>query len=300
MVTQLVSEIANSYYELLGLDNKLQILKQNIEIQKNALEIVKLQKISAKTTELAVRKFEAEVLKNLSHQYEIEQMIVEQENKLNFLLGRFPQHIERSSQRFVSLVPDSVYAGLPTQLLENRPDIRQAELEMQAANLDIKVAKADFYPALRLTAGFGAQSFNPAYFARMPESLLYSMVGDLVAPLINRNSIKARYFSANARQIQAIYDYEQTVLSAYIEVSTHLSKISNYKKSYDLKSQQVDALQESITISINLFKSARADYMEVLLTQRDALEARFELIENKMEQMNALIGAYRALGGGWN
>jgi outer membrane protein TolC len=107
------------------------------------------------------------------------------------------------------------------------------------------------------------------------------------------------YYNANARQIQAVYDYERTILNAYIEVANQVSKISNLEKSYGLKSEQVQALTQSVTISNNLFKSARADYMEVLLTQRDALESRFELVETKMQQMNAMVNIYRALGGGW-
>jgi multidrug efflux system outer membrane protein len=129
--------------------------------------------------------------------------------------------------------------------------------------------------------------------------LIYSLAGDLTAPLINRNAIKAMYYNANARQIQAVYDYERTILNAYIEVANQVSKISNLEKSYGLKSEQVQALTQSVTISNNLFKSARADYMEVLLTQRDALESRFELVETKMQQMNAMVNIYRALGGGW-
>ena len=107
------------------------------------------------------------------------------------------------------------------------------------------------------------------------------------------------YFNANARQIQAVYDYERTILNAYIEVANQVSKISNLEKSYGLKAEQVQALTQSVTISNNLFKSARADYMEVLLTQRDALESRFELVETKMQQMNAMVNIYSALGGGW-
>jgi outer membrane protein TolC len=122
----------------------------------------------------------------------------------------------------------------------------------------------------------------------------------LVAPLINRNAIKANYYSANSRQIQAVYNYEQKILNAHIEVVNQLSNINNLRKSYELKAQQAKTLTESIEISSVLFKNARADYMEVLLTQRDALESRFELVETKMQQMNARVNIYRALGGGWN
>jgi outer membrane protein, multidrug efflux system len=299
MVTNLIAEIANSYYELLALDTQLEIVKQNIDLQSSALEIVRQQKEATRVTELAVRRFEAQVMRTRSLQFDIQQRIVETENRINFLIGRYPQPIPRNTQDFGTLVPNTIYAGIPAQLLENRPDIKQAELELVAAKLDVKAAKANFYPSLHISAGVGFQAFDPSYLVKTPQSLLYSLAGDLAAPLINRNAIKALYYSANAKQIQAIYHYERTLLNAYIEVANQLSNISNLAASYDLKANQVQALTQSITISNNLFRSARADYMEVLLTQRDALESKFELIETKKQQMNATVNMYRALGGGW-
>ena len=299
-LTNLVAEVANSYYELLALDNQLGIVKQNIELQKSALEIVKVQKEAARATELAVQKFEAEVLKSQSMEFDILQSIKETENKINFLLGRYPQEIPRDKSDFLGLLPQAVNSGIPSQLLANRPDIKQAELDLAAAKLDVKVARAEFYPSLGISAGVGLEAFKPSYLVKYPvESLLYSLAGDLVAPLINRNAIKAEFNSANARQLQAIYNYERTILNAYLEVSTQLSNISNLGHSYDLKSKQVDALTRSIDISNDLFKSARADYFEVLMTQRDALEAKLELVETKKEQLNAVVNIYRDLGGGW-
>ncbi|MES2727339.1 MAG: TolC family protein [Bacteroidota bacterium] len=300
LVTNLIAEIANSYYELLALDNQLDIIKQNIDIQSNALEIVRLQKQAGRVTELAVRRFEAQVLNTRSLQFGIQQKITETENRINFLIGRSPQTIERDAATFSNLVPNTIYAGIPAQLLDNRPDIKQAELALTAAKLDVKSAKARFYPSLGITAGIGFQAFDASYLIKAPESLLYSLAGDLTAPLINRNGIKAAYYSANVKQIQAVYNYEQTILKAYVEVVNQLSNINNLNKTYDLKLQEVDALTQSVVISNNLFRSARADYMEVLLTQRDALEAKFELIDTKKQQMNAMVNIYRALGGGWN
>ena len=299
VITNLISEIANSYYELLALDTQLDIVKQNIDIQNNALEIVKLQKLATRVTELAVKRFEAQVLNTRSLQYEIQQKITETENRINFLAGRYPQPVARDAKAFSTLVPTTVYAGIPSQLLANRPDIKQAELDLAAAKLDVKVAKARFYPTLGISAGIGYQAFDASYLIK-PQSLLYSLAGDLAAPLINRNAIKATYYSANAKQIQAVYNYERTILNAYLEVANQVSKVSNLEKSYTLKSQEVDALTQSIEISNSLFQSARADYMEVLLTQRDALESRFDLIETKLQQMSATVNIYHALGGGWN
>jgi NodT family efflux transporter outer membrane factor (OMF) lipoprotein len=299
MVTNLIAEIANSYYELMALDNQLIILQQNIEIQQNALTIVNMEKQAARVTELAVKKFEAEVLKNQSRVFYIKQSIVQAENRINFLVGRFPQTVLRNSHLLTDIVPDSIHAGVPSQLLMNRPDIRQAEQELLAAKLDVKSAKANFYPSLRITAGIGYQAFRPEFIMRTPESMLYTAAGELMAPLINRNAIKAYYYSANSKQIQNIYHYEQTVLNAYIEVANQVSNINNLKSSYALQTAQVQALTQSISISTSLFKSARADYMEVLMTQRDALEARFELVETKMQQMHAMVNIYQSLGGGW-
>ena len=300
VITNLIAEVADSYYELMALDNQLDIVKQTIKLQTNALEIVKIQKQAARATELGVKKFEAEVLTSQSMEFDILQQIKESENKINFLLGRYPQEIKRTSNtNFLSLLPAAVSSGIPSQLLANRPDVKQAELELVAAKLDVKVARAEFYPSLDITAAIGVNAFKPSYLFTMPESLLYSLAGDLVAPLINRNAIKAEFASANARQLQALYNYDRTVLNAYLEVSNQLSKIQNLQKGYDLKSKQVDALNTSIDVSNDLFKSARVDYFEVLMTQRDALEAKLELVDTKKEQLNAAVHVYRDLGGGW-
>jgi multidrug efflux system outer membrane protein len=299
MMTNLVSEVAESYYELLALDNQLEIVKQNIDLQTNALAIVKIQKDAARATELAVQKFQAEVYSSQNKEFEILQSIKETENRINFLLGRYPQEIIRDKTNFLTLIPTTITSGIPSQLLANRPDIKQAELELVAAKLDVKVARAEFYPSLDISASIGLQAFKPSYFFKFPESVLYSLAGDLVAPLINRNAIKAEFKSANSRQIQAMYNYERSILNAYLEVSNQLSKISNLENSFSFRSKQVEALNKSIEVSNDLFKSARVDYFEVLMTQRDALESKLELIETKKEQLNAVVHVYRNLGGGW-
>ncbi len=299
VITNLIGEVANSYYELLALDNQLQTIRQTIVLQNNALEIVKVQKEAARATELGVQKFQAEVLASQSMEFETLQKIKETENRINFLLARYPQEIKRNNSDFLGLPAALVNAGIPSQLLANRPDIKQAELELAAAKLDVKVARAEFYPSLDISASYGLQAFNTNYLFTLPESLLYSLAGDLAAPLINRNAIKAEFKNANARQLQALYNYERTLLNAYLEVSNQLSKISNIEKSFNLKSKQVTALNKSIEASNDLFKSARIDYFEVLMTQRDALENKLELIDTKKEQLNASIQMYHNLGGGW-
>ncbi|RZJ29978.1 MAG: TolC family protein, partial [Flavobacterium sp.] len=269
VMTSLVAEVADSYYELLALDNQLEIVRQNIGLQQNARDIVKLQKYAARSTELAVQKFEAETLSSQALEFDLLQKIRETENKINLLLGRYPQEIKRTPG-FIDSAPMSVSTGIPSQLLENRPDVKQAELELMAAKLDVKAARAEFYPSLGISAGVGFEAFKTSYLFRTPESLLYSVADDLVAPLINRNAIRAEFNSANARQLQALFNYEKTVLTAYLEVSNGLSAVDNLTKRYDLQARQVAALNKSSDAAGELFRSARADYLEVLLTQRDA------------------------------
>ena len=169
---------------------------------------------------------------------------------------------------------------------------------MAATKLDIKVAKANFFPNFRISASVGLQAFNPAVWFN-PTSLLYNFFADMMAPLINRNAMVAAYKSSRAKQIQAVLKYEQTILKAYTEVQNQLSGIDNYSKSFTTKTNEADILTQSVSISDNLFRSARADYVEVLLTQREALESRMELVEIKKKQLNAEINVYKALGGGW-
>lgn len=299
VLSNLIAEVADSYFELLALDNQLDMTLQYIDLQKKALEIVKIQKQAARGTELAVKKFEAELAKSQSLEFSFRQSIVEKENKINALLGRYPQQIIRDKSQFILLVPAAVQTGIPSQLLANRPDIKQAELELEVARLDVKVARAEFYPSLDISAAIGLEAFKPSYLFKMPESILYSIGGDLAAPLINKSAIRAEFNAANARQIQALYEYDKTVLNAYLEVANQMAKIENMQSVFKFKEAETNALLESIPIAHNLFKSARADYLEVLMTQRDAMDAKLELIEAKANQLNAVVDIYKSLGGGW-
>jgi NodT family efflux transporter outer membrane factor (OMF) lipoprotein len=299
MVTNLIAEIADAYFELQALDNKLVIIKQNLELQNTGLKTIKLQMQAAKATELGVQRLQAEVYKNTGELYTLNQEIVETENKLNFLTGRSPQYIDRISDQFIIQKLETMPAGIPSQLLNNRPDIRRAEFELQAAKLNTKVARANFYPSFTLRAGIGLESFKTKYLSTTPESLIYNLAGDIVAPLINRNAIKATYNTANNKQLQAVFEYEKTILNAHIEVLNGLSKIENLKKGYEQKENQVIALTNAIEITNQLFSAARADYMEVLLTQRDALESKLQLVESKKMQLIAKVNLYKSLGGGW-
>ena len=299
LVTEIIAEIANSYYDLVALDLQIEILDRNIELQKNALEVVKIKKTAARETELGVQRFQAEVLKNQGRRFALEQQRVLAENRINFLVGRYPQHVARSSQRFNAARPDVVATGLPSDLLDNRPDVKAAALRLEAAKFDTRSAKARFYPSLRLDAGVGYASFNLTHLLDTPKSLAYNLAGSLMAPLLNRAAIKADYRAANARQFQAVFEYERAILQAYTEVYNQLTAITNFKQRYEQLSQQVSTLQAAIEVSKVLYQSAHVDYYEVLMTVRDSLEAEIELIEAKKNQMQAVVSIYQALGGGW-
>ena len=299
VLSNLIEKVAHSYYELLALDNQLEIIQQYIQLQQKALEISKIQKQAAATTELAVKKFEAELSKAKAREFLIKQQITEKENQINALCGRYPQPILRAKENFMSTIPQTIFSGIPSQLLSNRPDIKQAELELKAAKLDVEAARKEFYPSLEISAALGLEASKPSYLVKMPESLAYGLAGDLAGPLINKSAIKANFNTADARQIQALYEYDKTVLKAYLDVANLMSKIKNIDHYYQLKSEETKALEQSIGIANQLFKNSRADYLEVLLNQRDALDAKMELVEAKQQQLSTVVDIYKNLGGGW-
>jgi outer membrane protein TolC len=250
-------------------------------------------------TQLAVQRFEAEVLKNRSRLYYLEQQRIVVENRINFLVGRFPQPVARNKEQLNAPLPAMLGAGLPAELLDNRPDLRQAALALEAAKLDVKSTRARFFPSLSIDAAMGYQSFNITHLVDTPASLIANFAGNILQPLLNRRGIEADYRTANAKQIQAIISYERTLLQAFTDVANQQAKYENLQKSFTLQSQQVDVLKQSVDVSNTLFQSARADYMEVLLTRRDSLDAQMELIETRLAMLESMVNMYQALGGGW-
>jgi multidrug efflux system outer membrane protein len=297
-VTHLVAEIARTYYELVAFDRRRELIVRTIDIQQDALEVIRLQKEAGRATELAVRRFEAEVQKNRTRLAETQQQITAAQNRLNLLVGRYPGRVARSDSAFGATDLRRVAPGTPADLVRHRPDVRRAELNLAAADLDVQAARARFYPALGLDGAVGLQSFELRSLATTPASLVYGVAANLAMPLFNRRGIEAAYRSANARQLQALYEYQRTLVAAFAEVSTQLARIDNLDSSYVAKSRQVEALGESIELANLLFRSARGDYLEVLLTQREALESRMELVELRQQQLDARVSAYQALGGG--
>ena len=299
MVTRLVSEIASSYYELLALDRQLQVVTDNIALQERAVDLARAQFQAGRATSAAPARFEANLRAMQSSQYAIQQRIVETENQLNFLAGRFPQQFDRARTNFLDSQPAAIAVGVPAELLANRPDVRQAELELTAAGLDVEAARKAFYPSIGIESVVGYQSFDATKLVNTPDSLLFGLAGRALAPLLNRKGITADYNSASSREMQAVLHYERAVLNAFVEVSNRVSLTRNLSRSYGLKQQQVDRLAQSVDISTELFNLNRGEYLEVLTARRELLEAQQELVEMKQQQMVATVTLYQALGGGW-
>ena len=304
LITRLVADTAENYYELAALDKRLQYLDQTIDIQQQSLIVAEAQLKAARGTKLGVQRFLAEVRRNESQRLIVQQRIIEVQNRINYLVGRFPQTVDRVGWDVIKLDSRRINVGFPAQLLLNRRDIQAAEREVIATGLDIRVARANFFPKLDINANVGFESFNPKYLFT-PEALIGQAIGNLSAPVINKSAIRAEYMTANARQLQAIYEYQRTVINAFIEVTNSVAKAENYRRSVAIQLQQVTALEESVGVARTLFKNpldeafARVEYVDVLLATRDLLEARTAMLETKQQQLSAIVRAYQALGGGY-
>ncbi|MFD0763286.1 TolC family protein [Mucilaginibacter lutimaris] len=298
VVTELSAQIATAYYELLALDKELSIIRKNIVLQQNALEIVKIQKDGARATELAVQQFAAQLANTQALQYSTLQQITETENRLHLLTGKFTGTIHRDTSITALPLPGKLKTGVPTQLLLNRPDIRQAELELTALNADIRSARAAFFPSLTLTPYAGYNSFKAALLFN-PSSAVFGLVGGLTAPVFNRKKIKTDYNYKVAEAKQALYQYQKTVLSGYQEVMNGLNGMENYSKYYQLKQQEFSALNNAVSVANDLYLLGRASYLEVITAQRNVLDAELQLASTKKNIYLSEVGLYRALGGGW-
>jgi len=299
VTTWLVSEVATNYFHLVALDRELTIVRENILLQENALSVVTVQKEAGMANQLAVEQFHAQLLNTKALEKEIQQEMVETESAISFLSGRFPSSTLRSETVFDEPMTQMLSVGIPADLLKNRPDIRQAELELTAAKADVRAARAAFYPSLNISGSIGFQAFRTDLLFYSPESFMFAAVGNLTMPLINRNAIKAEFKTANAGQLEMLYNYQRSILNGYIEVHNELSNLDKLSGILALGAEEVDLLSQSIETSQELFLTGRATYLEVLLAQQKALDARIEFTEVQERQWLAAIQLYRALGGGW-
>ena len=298
VLTQLIAEVATRYYELLALDNELDILQKNIQLQQSAVETITIQKQGGRATELAVRQFRAQLLNTQGLEAQKTQEIIEIENQLNLLLGRFSQPIRRGAPIRQQVLPADVKAGIPSVSLRRRPDVQQAELELLATRSDLQAARVAFLPSLTITAHSGFNAFKSALLLS-PGSAAYGVLAGLSAPLINRRALKAGQRRAETTSQEALYNYNKTLLTGYQEVVTNLRKLENLGRADTLKEQEVEELQQAVAASNDLFIAGYATYLEVITAQKTVLEAELDLTRIQKEQFSALIALYRSLGGGW-
>ncbi|MDJ1482125.1 TolC family protein [Cytophagaceae bacterium YF14B1] len=298
IVTALVAQVSQFYYDLLRLDNELEIIRKNIGLQEKAVETITAQKMGGRATELAVQQSTAQLLHTRSLEGRVQQEIVIIENQLNLLLGGFPQPIERSNPILQQTLTTVVKSGIPAHMLRHRPDIRQAELELEATKADVTAMRAAFLPSLTISPYAGFNSFNASVLFN-PASIAYGILGGLTGPLFSRNLLKSNYKQSQAVNQEAFYTYYKTILNGYQEVVTSMKGIENLQKVYDYRKQEVDVLQNAVSTSNDLYVTGYASYLEVITAQRSVLEAELELATVKRDQFFSLIDLYRSLGGGW-
>lgn len=298
VTTQLVSDIASAYYELIVKDNELIFLDENIALQSRGLGIIEVLKQSGQANQLAIDLFKGQLLASQTIKKSVELEIMLLENKINLLVGRFPQKINRPIIELNQLNLPKFNAGIPSSMLLNRPDLRMAERELLISKADLEVARLAFYPNLNLTAGLGLQAFRPSVILN-PGSLAANTFGSLLSPWINRRVLEAELMASKASQKMAYINYDKTVLTAFTEVNTSLNTIDNLTEQFGLKLEEVEVLRSSIQASNELYRSGRATYLEVVTAQKNALQSQIELTNVRKDQINAIINLYRSLGGGW-
>lgn len=299
VMTMLVEDIALTYYDLISKDMELEVLKQTIEIQTSELNVVKDQKEAGRTDEMVVKQFEAQRLNTIGISLIVQQQVFELENRLNLLMGRYPQTIDRSRFRLSVAENNPIHSTIPVDLINNRADIKQSLHLMSSTKADFKAAKAAFYPSLNINIGAGLQSFNPAFFLN-PASLAYNAAGGLVAPVLNRSAIISEFKVADATQVEAIYHYQSNFIKAYSEVYNQMMAIQTFRSVFETKLQEVEVLRYANDLAFELYVTGRISYLEVLYIRKNTIQSRLELIEAKKFQHFAIVSLYKAIGGGWN
>jgi multidrug efflux system outer membrane protein len=295
VLLSLVSDVATTYLDLRELDEELVIAKDTTAAFRDTHELFQRRLEGGTASALETARAEASWAGVAAQIPEIERAIVARENQLNLLLGRYPQPIPREGP--LMPVPPDVPPGLPSALLERRPDIRQAEQLMIAANAGIGVAKADFFPRLSLTALFGWAS--PELSSLFDGKPVWSAGPSLLGPLFQGGRIKRGYEAAQARWEQARVSYEATVTTAFGEVSQALVDRAKLVETERQLSREVAAYQEAVRLVNLRYTSGLSAYFEVLEAQQQLYPAQVLLARTHRDQRVAVVDLYRAMGGGW-
>ncbi|MDO6601459.1 efflux transporter outer membrane subunit [Arenibacter palladensis] len=295
--TQLISNIANSYYNLLALDAQLEVTKQTIATRASSVETIKALKDAGQVTQVAVDQNIAQYNSAKALQIDIETAIFKAENTLSILLGKAPQEYKRSRLDNQS-IDQEIKLGVPARLLRNRPDVMAAEYALIRDFELTNVANSSFYPSLTLTASGGLQSLELDKLLNA-NSLFATVVGGLTQPLLNQRKLKTQKEVALANQESSLLNFKKTLLVAGSEVSNALFSYEAETKKFEFRKNEVEALRKAETNSEELLKNGYANYLDLLTARQSALSAELNLITNKLSQLSATVELYRSLGGGW-
>lgn len=295
--TRLISNIVSAYYNLVGLDAKLAITKQTVKNNIDLVETIQVLKESGRVTGAAVVQSEAARYAAEVTIPDLEQQIRETENALCLLLGRVPGTIQRGKIDEQNLSVD-LQTGVPAQLLDNRPDVMQAEYNVMSAYEMTNSARAYFYPALTLTAstGFAATDLGKLFD---PKSFAASIIGGLAQPIFNKRINATRLKVAQAQQEEALINLRNTLLNAGQEVNNALGQYDASVQKIGIRKMQLEALLKSVDYTKELLTYGSATYTEVLNAQTSLLSAQLSSVNDKLQQLDAVVTLYRALGGGW-
>jgi NodT family efflux transporter outer membrane factor (OMF) lipoprotein len=297
--TNIVANVSKGYYNLLMLDAQLEIAKKNVQLNDSTTNIINLKYEAGQVTSLAIQQSEAQKLTAAQLVPLLEQNIAIQENALSVLTGSFPNAKKRSIVLSAIDIRNNTAVGIPSSMVSRRPDVKSAELALKAANANVGITKADLYPALRITAQGGLNSFETSSWFNIPASLFGTALGSLTQPLLNNKKVRTQYNIAVAEREKAVLNFRQTVLVAVSEVADAMVKVEKLEQQQTFLQQRVKTLQQAIKNSNLLFKNGMAEYLEVLSAQASLLQSELELADIKRAQLSANTELYCALGGGW-
>ncbi|MEI6639966.1 MAG: efflux transporter outer membrane subunit, partial [Chlorobium sp.] len=297
--TRLVADVAAGYYNLLMLDEQLAVSKKNLALADTTLKMIQLQYTAGQVNDLAIKQQEASRLSIAGSIPLIEQNIVLQENALSTLSGKIPGSINRNQSLFNVNVVDNVSVGIPAAMLQNRPDVRAAELAVKGANADINEVGATFYPSLVITAQGGVSALKASEWFSLPGSLFGMLQGSLLQPLFQRGQLKASYEQSIIKRDQAELGFKQSVLKAVAEVSDALVRLEKIKAQELIAEARVATLRVAVTNAGMLFKSGMATWLEVIVVQSNSLAAELSLADLRRQHLAAMAELYRSVGGGW-
>ena len=294
---QLIAESAQAYYNLLGLDEQLRITQSVEKSMQETLQMLKTQYAVGDVTSLAIKQSEAQLAETRALIPEIKASIKAQENALQTLAGSYPNAVKRAQSLQGKLFPTDPEAGIPVDLLANRPDIKQKEFELQAANARVGIAKTDFYPTLKITGQGGLNAIKASNWFSVPASLFGNVAAGLTQPVFNKRNIKSAYEQALHQKEAAVHDFRKSVLIGVEEVSTALSNLTHIKEQIREVNNRKTAMNKAIEDAQILYKYGEANYLEVLTVQQGYLQAELVYALVIQKEISAYIALYKSLGG---